>query len=157
MIRGLNAMRKKNQRLLALGVFLALVGIFLAVSFQFVDNHRWYWNAAPVLSALIMLSAASGGFVMAHSMAGTGERRLWLIVPGGSLGLVWIVSGIGAFGLAFPGMNYFSGDAHISWDSYYGDYLVGWFNIRALQLTAIAGLPGGFLVGRALQKGVAHS
>ena len=146
-----------RKKLLALGVILASASIVIAISFQFVSNHRWYWNAAPLWGIIVMLAAAFGGFLTAYSMAGTGERRLWLMVPGGILGLVWIVSGIGAFGLAFPGMNYFSGDAHISWDSYYGDYLVGWFNIRALQLTAIAGLPGGFLVGRALQKGVAHS
>ena len=146
-------MRKKNQKLLALGIFLALGSIFLAVSFQFVDNHRWYWNAAPALGALIMLSAASGGFLMAHSMALTRGRYLWLVVLGGILGLAWIASGIAAFGLAFLGMNYFpTSEAHIGWDSYHGDYVVGWYHIRLLQLATVTGLVGGFFVSKGLQK-----
>lgn len=146
-----------NLRLLALGTFLGLLGVLLAISFQFVSNHRWYWNAAPLWCIIVMLAAALGGFLTAYSIAGTGERRPWLMVLGIILGLVWIVSGIGAFSLAFPGMNYFSGDAHVSWDSYYGDYLVGWFDIRTLQVTAITGVLGGFSLGRALRKGAARS
>jgi len=136
---------------------LALVGIFLAVSFQFVDNHRWYWNEAPVLSALIMLSAACGVLLMAHSMSLTQDRHLWLVVLGGILWFAWIASGIVAVSLAFLGINYFSpGDAHIGWDSYYGDYLAGWYHIRFLQLATVTGFLGGFFVSKALQKSVIH-
>lgn len=151
-------MRRKNQRLLAVAIFLALVGIFLAVSFQFVDNHRWYWNAAPTLSALVVLLAASAGFLLAHSISAAHERRPWLLVPGGILGLAWFASGIAAFGLAFPAMNYFSpGDAYIGWDSYHGDYVVGMYHIRLLQLAMVTGFLGGFFVSKALQKWIAES
>jgi len=146
-----------NLRLLALGTFLALVGILLVASFQFVDNHRWYWNAAPLYCVIVVLAAASGSFLIAHSMARNGERRLWLLIPSGILGLAWVASGIVAFGLAFPAMNYFSGDADISWNNYYGDYVLGAYNIRLLQIAVIAGLPGGFIVGKALRKGIVHS
>ena len=140
-------MKMTKRRLLALGILLALVGIVIAVSFQFVGNHRWYWNAAPLYSAIAILAAASGGFLIAYSITPSRERRLWYLIPGSFLGIAWIMIGIFAFGLAFAGMNYFSGDAYIDWDSYHGDYLLGGFNIRALQLAVVAGLPGGFLCG----------
>jgi hypothetical protein len=142
----------KNKKLLAIGILLALVSIVIAVSFQFINNHRWYWNAAPLYSIIVMLAAASGGFLVAYSLTLLQERNLWLLIPAGVFGLAWLIIGISAFGLAFPSMNYFSGDTNIGWSNYYGDYLIGWFNIRALQLSVVAGLLGGFLLGRALRK-----
>ena len=141
-------MTKRNQRLFALGVFLALVGILMAASFYFVDNHRWYWNAVPILCVLGILSAASGGFLIGRSLVQTHKRRLWLVVLGGTLGLAWIASSITAVGFAFSGMNYFpAGDSYISWDSYHGDYLVGYYHIWSLQAATLTGLLGGFSIG----------
>ena len=141
-------MRRKNQRLLALGVFLVIVSIFLALSFQFFDNHRWYWNAAHILCLFGILLAASGGLLVGHNIARKRKRRIWLAVLGSILGLAWIVSGIVAVNLTFLGMDYFNaGDGYIGWDSYHGDYLVGWYNIRLFQLATLTGLLGGFATG----------
>jgi len=90
---------------------------------------------------------------MGRSMAQTQKRRLWLVALGGILGLALIVSGVMALSLAFLGMGYFPpGDSYIGWDSYHGDYVVGWYHIRLLQLTTVTGLVGGFFVSKALQK-----
>ena len=141
-------MVRRNKELLVLGAFLALVAIVLAASFQFVDNHMWYWNNAHILSAIGVLSSASGGFLMGHELPRTQKRRLWLIVLGGILGLAWIASGIAAVSFSFLGMNYFTpGDGYVGWNSYHGDYLVGWYHIRFLQLATLNGLLGGFSMG----------
>jgi hypothetical protein len=97
-------MRIANLRFLALGTLLGLLGVLPAIALLLVSNHAWYWSAAPVWCIVVMLASASGGFLVARSMGGTSERRPWLMVPGGILGLVWCVSGISAFGLAFAGM-----------------------------------------------------
>jgi len=141
-------MGRRSKELLAFGAFLALVAILLAASFQFLDNHRWYWNNANIPSAIGVLSAASGGLLVGRDLPRTQKRRLWLIVLGGILGLVWIASGVAAVSFAFLGMNYFpSGDGYVGWDSYQGDYLVDWYHIRFLQLATLTGLLGGFSIG----------
>ena len=144
----MNDLGKANLRLLVIGAFLALVGILLAVSFHLLDNHRWYWSIAHILCVLGMLSAASGGFLMGHSLARAQKRRLWPLVLGGVSGLAWIGGGIMAVGSAFLGMNYFPpGEAYLGWDSYRGDYLVGRYHIICLQLATVAGLVGGASTG----------
>ena len=141
-------MRKRNQRLFALGAFLTLVGMLLAVSLYLVDNHRWYWNTAHILCIIGVLSAALGGLLVGHSMARTHKRRLWLVVLGGIFGLAWIVTSIMAVSLAFLGMEYFPpGDGYISWDNYHGDYLVGYYHMWSLQAATLTGLIGGFAIG----------
>jgi len=125
-----------------------MVSILLAISFHILDNHRWYWNAAHILCLLGILSAASGGLLVGHNIAQKRKRRIWLAVLGSILGVAWIISGIVAVGLVFLGMGYFNaGDGYVGWDSYHGDYLVGWYNIRLLQLATLTGLLGGFITG----------
>lgn len=143
--------RAYPRGLLAAAALLALGTILLAVSFYFVDDHTWYWNAAHVFSILGVLVAAGSGLLVGRGLSGRTKRRLWLLVPGVVLGLAWIVSGATAVGLAFPGMNYLSSsDGPVGWNSYHGDYLVGWYNIRLLQLAILTGLVGGFLAGLGL-------
>jgi len=146
-------LRKRKQYLLAIGAFLALVAILLALSFHLVDNHSWYWNAAPILCAVGILSAASGGFMTGYSLAQTQKRRWWLVALGGILALAWLISGMMAESSAFSLRNYFPfADGYIGWDSYYGDYIVGLFHIWALQLATATGLVGGFSTGFGLGR-----
>ena len=142
----------RDRVTLALGIVMTLGSVLLAASFQFVDDHRWYWNAAPAaVSALGVLLAAYGGFLVARGTGRPPERRPWPIALGAVLGLAWSATGIMAFSLAFVGMNYFSpSDAQMGWDSYHGDYLVGWYHIRFLQFATVAGVLAGLAVGRAL-------
>jgi len=146
-------MRGKEKRilLLCLATLLALVGIVLAISFQFVDNHRWYWNMTYVICGLGVLSASSGGFLAGRNLTGNRKRRIWLALIGAILLVAWSAGSILAIGLAYTAMNYFSNDMSlINWDSYRGDYAVGLYHIRSLQLAVAAGLLGGFLLGLGL-------
>lgn len=139
----------KIQKLLVLGLFLGLVSTLLVTSFYFAENHRWYWNVAPLIGVLVVVSAASGGLLIGHSLAGTQERRLWLVGLGGALGLACIASGTVAASLGFLGMNFLP-DGYISWDSYSSEYLVGWVDITLLQFAAATGILGGFSAGLGL-------
>ena len=136
----------KNKKLLILGLSLGFVATLLVTSFYFIDNHRWYWDIAPVIGALIIILAASGGLLIGHSLAGTQERRLWLVGLGGVLGFAWIASGTVATAVGFLGMNYLP-DGYISWSSYSSGYLVGWVDLGLLQFAAATGLLGGFCIG----------
>ena len=66
---------KKNKRLLVLGLLSGFIATLLVTSFYFIDNHEWYWDIAPVIGALIVILAASGGLLIGLSLAGTQERR----------------------------------------------------------------------------------
>jgi hypothetical protein len=136
----------KNKKLLMLGLSLGFVATLLVTSFYFIDNHQWYWHIAPVIGALIVILAASGGLLIGHSLAGTQERRLWLVGVGGVLGFAWIASGTVAAALGFLGMNYLP-DGYISWASYSSGYLAGWVDISLLQFATATGLLGGFCMG----------
>jgi hypothetical protein len=136
----------KNKKLLMLGLSLGFVATLLVTSFYFIDNHEWYWNIAPVIGALIVIMAASGGLLIGHSLAGTQERRLWLVGLGGVLGLAWIASGTVAAALGFLGMDYLP-DGYISWASYSSGYPVGWVDLGLLQFATATGLLGGFCIG----------
>ena len=143
-------MGRRGRMLVALGAFLAVAGIFLAASFEFVDNHAWYWNAPHILCIITLLAGGSGGFLIGHILAS--KRRVWLVILGGLLGLAWVLLGLLAFSFTFLAANYFAGDSYVSWDSYYGDYLVGWYHIRALQAATLSGVIGGLLTGFGLAK-----
>ncbi len=136
----------KIRKTLVLGLFLGLVSTLLVTSFYFAENHRWYWSVAPLIGVVIVLSAAAGGLLIGHSLAGTQERRLWLVGLGGALGLACIASGTVAASLGFLGMNLLP-DGYISWGSYSSQYLVGWVDITLLQFAAATGILGGFSVG----------
>jgi hypothetical protein len=142
----LHAAGKENNRLLILGLLSGFIATLLVTSFYFIDNHEWYWNIAPIIGALIVIFAASGGLLIGHSLAGTQERRLWLVGLGGVLGLAWIASGTVATALGFLGMNYLP-HGYIGWASYSNGYLVGWVDLSLLQFATATGLLGGFCVG----------
>lgn len=148
-------MNTRQGWLLALGALLAAGALLLSASFYLWNGHQWYWNwyAAPVLSIIGTLAATSGGYLIGRRLAQAPKRRWWLIAPGGILSLACLVAGLSAFALAFPGLNYFpGGGGPVGWDSYYGDYLVGWLQIRLLQLAVVSGIPGGWLVGVGLGR-----
>ena len=137
---------KKNKRLLVLGLLSGFIATLLVTSFYFIDNHEWYWDIAPIIGALIVIFAASGGLLIGHSLAGTQERRLWLVGLGGVLGFAWIASGTVATAVGFLGMNYLP-DGYMGWASYSSGYLVGWVDLSLLQFAAATGLLGGFCIG----------
>jgi hypothetical protein len=132
-------LRIRNRKLLVAGLFLTLVGILLAASFQFIDNHRWYWDIAPLASLVAAISTAVGGLFVAYSLSRTPRRRLWLVALGIVVGFTWIASGTLSASLGFLGMNYFP-SGYISWESYSGLYLIGRVNISLLQFATAAGL-----------------
>lgn len=142
----LHAAGKKNNRLLILGLSSGFIATLLVTSFYFIDNHEWYWDIAPVIGALIVIFAASGGLLVGHSLAGTQERRLWLVGLGGVLGFAWIASGTVATAVGFLGMNYLP-HGYIGWASYSSGYMVGWVDLGLLQFATATGLLGGFCIG----------
>jgi hypothetical protein len=145
----------KNKKLLMSGLSLGFVATLLVTSFYFVDNHEWYWDIAPVIGALIVILAASGGLLIGHSLAGTQERRMWLVGLGGVLGFAWIASGTVATALGFLGMNYLP-DGYISWASYSSAYLAGWVDISLLQFATATGLLGSFCIGFGFAQKLNH-
>jgi hypothetical protein len=144
----MNKWKKKRILLLCLATLLALISVILATSFQFVDNHRWYWNTAHVICGLGVLSATSAGFLAGRNLIWDRKRRIWLVFIGAIPLVAWIMGSILAVVLEYAAMNYFSNDMIlINWNSYQGDYVVGLYHIRSLQLAVTAGLLGGFLSG----------
>jgi len=141
-----HATGSRNSKLLMLGLLLAFIGTLLVTSFYYIDNHRWYWDIAPIIGVLIVIFAASGGLLIGHSLTGTQERRLWLVGLGGGMGLAWIASGTVAASLGFFGMNYLP-EGYIGWDSYSSKYLVGFVDLSLLQFATATGLIGGFCLG----------
>ena len=77
---------KKNSRILLLGLLSGFIATLLVTSFYYIDNHEWYWDIAPIIGTLVVILAALGGLLTGHSLAGTQERRLWLVGLGGVLG-----------------------------------------------------------------------
>jgi len=142
-----NRERLLRRGLPVLAALLCAAGLLLASSFYFVGNHAWYWDVAHVASILGALSVAAGGFPLGRSCPLSRKRRAWLIALGGILGLAWAASALSAFGMSFAGINYMTGDSFVHWDSYHGDYLVAWFQIRLLQLSVVTGLLGGLFIG----------
>jgi hypothetical protein len=142
----LYATGKKNKRLLVLGLLSGFIATLLVTSFYFIDNHEWYWDIAPVIGALVVILAASGGLLIGHGLAGTQERRLWLVGLGGVLGFAWIASGTVATALGFLGMNYLP-DGYMGWASYSTQYVVGWVDLGLLQFATATGILGGFCIG----------
>jgi hypothetical protein len=148
-----NRERLLRRGLPVLAALLCAAGLLLATSFYFIDNHAWYWNVAHVVSVLGALLAAAGGFLLGRSCPLSRKRHDSMIALGGILGLAWAASALFAFGLSFAGVNYLSGDSFVNWDSYHGDYLVGWFQIRLLQLSTLTGILGGLFVSAGVAPG----
>ena len=141
---------------LVLGLFLALTAAFLSASFLFVSDHRWYWAVAPLPCIVALLSALFGGLLLGRAPRRSTRSGTWMIVLGGLLVAAWFGAGVANLTLSVLGMDQFSGlDGPLGWSNYRGDYLVGWYAIRSLQLAVVVGLVGGYFIasGRARERG----
>ena len=144
-------MRFPKRRLLILGLSSTLVGILLAASFQFVNDHRWYWSVAPFLCVVVILAAALGGLVVGRTFARTHNTRLWMVAVGTLLGFVWIGTGILAASLGALGMYQLPlVEGHVGWDTYSDSFLFSGSHIRFLQIAAGTGFTGGVSLGLGL-------
>ena len=151
MVRKMYSRLTHRHKLLLLGAFIALAGVVLASSFQFIQDQRWYWTYAPVVCVVVLASVVLGGWLVGHSLSLGQIRRLWLAVLGSVLGLGWLGLGTVAAILAAIGMYNLPGaEAYIRWDSYVSGYMLRSFDISFLQLAAVTGVLGGFAVGLGL-------
>ena len=153
---GLVPLIVSGRRSLILGSLLALTGALVAVSLQFPVNHAWYWGTAHVLSVLTVMSAAAGGFLLGRSSRHEQRAEKWLVCFGVPLLSMWGLSALGAVSLVGPAMNYLSGsilDSGIGWDTYQGDYVLGWYHLRLIQAAVATGLTGGLLLGFGMGTG----
>ncbi len=138
----------RRLKWLALGVASTLVGLLLAGSFQFITDHRWYWDVAPLLCVLILLGTVLGGLLVGRTLGRSHDTRRWMVVVGGLLGLVWIGTGTLATVLGALGMFHLSiVQGHIGWDTYSNSSLFTGAPIRFLQIAAGTGFLGGVVVG----------
>jgi len=143
---GLKATRKLT--LLALGISSTLAGLLLAGSFQFINDHRWYWDIAPFLGMLVLLGTVLGGLLVGRSLGRSHDTRLWMVVAGIILGLVWMGTGILATVLGALGMSHLPlVEGPIGWDTYSDGSLFIGAPIRFLQIAAGTGFLGGVVVG----------
>ena len=151
MTRKLSVLASNRRKLLLLGVCFTVTGILIAASFQFIQDHRWYWNAAPFICLLVLISAAFGGLMVGHGLSKGQHRRLWLAVLGGILAFAWLGTGMFAAGLSALGMYGVPTDAgSIGWNSYTSGYMLRSFDISFLQLATVTGFLGGFAIGLGL-------
>jgi hypothetical protein len=151
MLQKLSSRMTRKRKLLLLGAFLVLVGVVLAASFQFMESHKWYWTAAPLVCLLILTSAGLGGWLIGHCLSRGQIRRMWLAALGSILGIGWLGMGALAAVLAALGMYYLpAGESYIGWDSHSAGYLLRGFNISLLQLATATGVLGGFAFGLGL-------
>jgi len=135
------------------GISVAFIGILIAASFQFIDNHSWFWNVAPFICLLVLVATVSGSLLVGYSISRNQDRRLWLIIIGAFIGVVCIGTGILASGLAALGMYYLpSGGSHIGFDSYTSSFLFSGSQIRFLQFAVASGLLGGFFISFGLAR-----
>ena len=79
-----------------------------------------------------------------------------MLVLGGLLGVAWLGAAVASLTLSVLGMSHFHDfEGPLGWSNYRGDYLVGWYAIRALQLAVVVGLVGGYFIasGRTREPG----
>ena len=144
-------MKFPKRRLLIVGLSSAIVGILLAASFQFVNDHRWYWSVAPFLCLVVVLTAGLGGLMVGRTFARTYNTRLWMVAVGTLLGFVWIATGILAASLGALGMYHLPlVEGHVGWDTYSDSFLFSGSHIRFLQIAAGTGFTGGVALGLGL-------
>jgi hypothetical protein len=147
----LGVFASRKRMLLTLGLSSTLVGILLAASFQFVNDHRWYWNMAPFLCVVVMLAAAFGGLLVGRIFARTNNTQLWMVTVGTLLGIVWIATGILAASLGALGMYQLPlVEGHIGWDTYSDSLLFSGSHVRFLQIAAGTGFISGVALGLGL-------
>jgi hypothetical protein len=148
-----NILKLNYKKLLISGISAAFIGILIVASFQFIDDHRWFWKAAPFICLLVLAFTAGGSLLVGHSLSRSQDRRLWLVGIGAFIGLAWIGTGILASGLAALGMYYLPSEGvHVGWDSYTSSFLFSGSQIRFLQFAVATGLIGGFSIGFGLAK-----
>ena len=143
----LGFLTSKKYILLISGLSCTIIVIILATSFQFTNDHRWYWAVAPFVCVVVMIIAAFGGLLVGRSFARSVNTSLWMIAVGTLLGLIWIITGtlaasLGALGMyQLPLIEY-----HLGWDTYSSSFV---FNgsIRFLQLAAGTGFMSGLVFG----------
>ena len=144
----LSVTASRKLKWLALGAASTLVGLLLAGSFQFITDHRWYWDLAPLLCVLILLGTVLGGLLVGRSLGRFHDTRRWMVVAGILLGLVWIGTGTLATVLGALGMSHLSiVQGHVGWDTYSDSSLFTGAPIRFLQIAAGTGFLGGVVVG----------
>ena len=150
-MRMLGLLASRRRRLLALGLSTALAGILLVASFQFVDDHRWFWNIAPFVCVGVFLATMFGGTLVGLALARTQHTRLWIVAVGAVLGLVWMATGILAAVLSTWSMFNLPGvEEHVGFATYPDSFLFSGAHIRFLQTTAGTGFIGGVAVGLGL-------
>ena len=141
------------KKLLFPGICVAFIGILLVASFQFIDDHRWFWNVAPFICLIVLASTAAGSMLVGHSLSQNQNRRLWLVIIGTFIGLACIGTGILASGLSALGMYYLPTiEGHIGWDSYASSFLFSGSQLRFLQFAVASGLIGGFFISFGLAR-----
>ena len=86
----------RDRKLLNGGVLVALIGVLcatvLAVAFHFVDSHRWYWNEAPILGVLSVLTAFCGGILVGRGLGARTRHTFAIFALGLLAGIAVMVS-----------------------------------------------------------------
>jgi len=141
----------RKNRLLTLGLSSTLVGILLVASFQFVNDHRWYWSVAPFLCMLAILAATFGGLLIGRTFSRTQSTQLWMVIVAALLCIIWGATGILAASLGALGMYQLPSVAgHVGWDTYSDSFLFSGSHVRFLQIAVGTGFIGGVTLGLGL-------
>ena len=141
----------KRNKLITLGLSSTFFGILTVVSFQFVTDHRWYWNAAPFVCIAAILAATLGGLLIGRTFSRTQSTQLWMVMVAALLCIIWGATGILAASLGALGMYQLpSVVGHIGWDTYSDSFLFSGSHIRFLQIAAGTGFIGGVTLGLGL-------
>jgi len=147
----LNILASRRYRLLMIGLLSAIVGILLVASFQFVNDHRWYWTFAPFLCLVALLASTFGGLLIGHTLSRTQSTHLGMAIIGAFLCFVWVATGILALIMGALGMYELPSVAgHVGWDTYSGNFFFSGSHIRFLQIAAGTGFLGGVTFGLGL-------
>ena len=137
----------KEVRSLFIGIALLLVSILLAISFHLFDDHQWYWDLSYIYFPAGMFLSLLSGLAIGRSISRGKKAYKWAMILGATIGSIWLIGGLAGFGTVFMGNNYFSSSAiELNWNSYHGDYIVGMYNIRLLQLVILSGFIGGLFI-----------
>jgi MFS family permease len=129
-----------------IGYTLVISSLLFGISFEFF-NHIYFWNSAYIIVALITLSTVIGGLLVGGHVSKKTIGHKWMRSVGIFFIAIFAVSMLTAIALTFPGVNYLSSNFdYISWDTYQGDYVVGLYALRLLQLGVMSGLIGSIMI-----------
>ena len=130
----------------SIGYILVISSLLFGISFEFF-NHMYFWNSAYIIVALITLSTVIGGLLVGGQISIKTIGKKWTRLVGIFFIAIFAVSMLTAIALTFPGVNYLSSNFdYISWGAYQGDYVVGLYALRLLQLGVMSGLIGGIMI-----------